>query len=254
MASDPFGRAVRDHYLGEREEPLIDRDGDETREHAIEEWYFGEYQRDEWFESWVDGPLLDMGAGVGRDTLYFQDQFETVAIEVSDHLVETMRDRGVTDARRADMFSLREHFERDRFRSAFALGTQVQLAGSMHGLRRFLGELAFVTTRDATVVLHGYAPELAITSEIFAYREDPTPGFAYRIFHCEYEGETGRTLLFRLFSIERLREATVGTPWEIAEASYGHPESDDDSNTWLAALRKASPSYREGRRSTARVS
>lgn len=239
MLSDPFGRAVRDHYLGELEEPLIDRDGDETREHSIEEWYFGEYQRDEWFESWLDGPLLDMGAGAGRDTLYFQEQFETVAIEDSKHLVETMRDRGVDDARLADMFALQEHFERDRFRSAFALGTQVQLAGSMQGLRQFLGELAFVTTQDATIVLHGYAPELEITTDIFAYREDPTPGLAYRIFHCEYDGETGRTLLFRLFSIDRLREATIGTRWEVAEASYGHPESEGESNTWLAVLTKA---------------
>lgn len=239
MASDPFGRAVRDHYLDEQEEPLIDRDGDETREHSIDEWYFGEYQRDEWFESWLEGPLLDMGAGAGRDTLYFQEQFETVAIEVSQYLVETMRDRGVEDVRLADMFSLREHFERDRFRSAFALGTQVQLAGSMQGVRQFLGELAFVTTHDATVVLHGYAPELEITKDIFAYREDPSPGLAYRIFHCEYDGETGKTLLFRLFSVDRLREATIGTPWEVAEASYGHPESDGDSNTWLAVITKA---------------
>jgi len=238
MESDPFGRAVRDYYLDEQEEPLIDRDGDETREHSIEEWYFGEYQRDEWFESWIDGPLLDMGAGAGRDTLYFQKQLETVAIEVSKHLVETMRDRGVDDARLADMFSLREHFERARFRSAFALGTQVQLVGSMQGLRQFLGDLAFVTTHDGTVVLHGYAPELEITKDIFAYREDPTPGVAYRIFHCEYDGETGRTLLFRLFSIDRLREATVGTPWEVAEASYGHPESESESNQWLAVLTK----------------
>lgn len=239
MMSDPFGRAIRDHYLGERDEPLVDRDGDVTREHAIEAWYFGEYQRDEWFESWIDGPVLDMGAGVGRDTLYFQDQFETVAIEVSDHLVETMRDRGFHDARRADMFSLREQFGRDRFRSAFALGTQVQLAGSMDGLRAFLGDLAFVTAPNASVVLHGYAPELERTKDIFAYREDPTPGMAYRVFHCEYEGEVGRTLVFRLFSIDRLRAATVGTPWEVAEASYGHPDADDESNTWLAALTKS---------------
>lgn len=70
MDPDPFGRAIRDHYLSEREEPLIDRDGEETREHAIERWYFGEYEPDEWFDSLIDGPFLDMGAGVGRDTLY----------------------------------------------------------------------------------------------------------------------------------------------------------------------------------------
>lgn len=238
MASDPFGRAIRDHYLDDRQEPLIDRDGDETREHKIEEWYFGAYERNEWLESWLEGPTLDMGAGVGRDTLYFQDQFETVAIEVSEHLVETMRDRGVDNPRLGDMFSLREYFDRDRFQSAFAFGTQVQLAGSMTGLRQFLSDLAFVTTDDATCILHGYAPELERTAGIFAYREDPAPGLAHRIFHCEYDGAVGRTLVFRLFSVDRLREATVGSPWTVAEATYGRPGTEEDSSTWWAAITK----------------
>jgi hypothetical protein len=236
MASDPFGRAIRDHYLGEREESLVDRDGEETRTHAIDRWYFGEYEADDWFESWLDGPLLDMGAGVGRDPLYFQGQFETVAIEVSEPLVETMRDRGVDDARLADMFSLRDHFERDRFRSAISNGTQLGLAGSMAGVRQFLGDLAFVTTPNATTILDNYAPEKEATTDAFAYRDDPTPGLAYRVFHCEYEGAVGRTLLFRLFSTDRLREATVGTPWEVADVRYG-PE--DAPNQWVAALEKA---------------
>lgn len=239
MASDPFGRAVRDHYLGERDEPLIDRDSDDTREHKIERWYFGEYEPDGWFESWIDGPLLDMGAGVGRDTLYFQEQFEAVAIEVSDHLVRTMRDRGVNDARLADMFSLREHFDRDRFRSAIAVGTQLGLVGSMAGLRQFLSDLAHVTTPDATAILDNYGPAEGAAQNIFGYREDPTPGFAYRIFHCEYDGDVGRTLLFRLFSEDRLREATIGTPWEVEQFSYGHPESDTDTNQWVTVLTKA---------------
>lgn len=241
MDPDPFGRAIRDHYLGEREEPLIDRDGDKTREHAIEHWYFGEYEPDEWFDPLIDGPFLDMGAGVGRDTLYFQEQFETVAIEVSEHLVKTMHDRGVEDARYADMFSLRDYFERDRFRTALSNGTQLGLAGSMAGVRQFLNDLAYVTTPDATAILDNYAPEKAITRDVFAYREDPAPGLAYRVFHCEYEGEVGRTLLFRLFSVDRLREATIGTPWEIAEFSYGHPEHEGDSNQWITVLTKASP-------------
>lgn len=235
--ADPFGRAIRDHYLGEQKEPLIDRDGDETREHAIERWYFGEYERDEWFESWLDGPLLDMGAGVGRDTLFFQDYFETVAIEVSEHLVETMRDRGVDDARLASMFSLRDHFGRDRFQSALANGTQLGLSGSMAGLRQFLGDLAFVTEPDATAVLDCYAPEKEATKDAFGYRADPTPGLAYRVMHCEYEGEVGETLLFRLFSADRLREATIGTAWSVVEVKYG-PEHDP--NQWVAALEKSS--------------
>lgn len=81
----------------------------ESRKHSIEHWYFGDHEEN----AWIDGPLIDLGAGAGRDTLYYQNHFETVAIEVSKHLVKTMRDRGVNDVRLANMFSLREHFDRD---------------------------------------------------------------------------------------------------------------------------------------------
>ncbi len=228
---DPFGRAVRDHYRGERTAPLLDRDGEETREHAIEEWYFGDHDEDAWRDAWLQGPLLDMGAGAGRDSLYYQELFETVAIEVSEFLVDVLEDRGVEDARLADMFSLRAALDRDRFRSAHAIGTQVGLAGSMSGLRKFLADLAFVTTPDATVVLDNYAPELAANADVFGYREDAAPGLAHRAYHCEYEDTTGRTLLFRLFSVDRLREATVGTPWTVAAARYGDVQ-------WRGALEK----------------
>lgn len=229
---DPYGRAIRDHYRGDRKEPLLDRDGAETREHAIEEWYFGEHDPDAWRDSWLDGPLLDMGAGAGRDALYYQELFETVAIDVSDHLVETMRDRGVDDARTVDMFSLPDHFDRDRFRSAHAIGTQVGLAGSMGGVREFLGDLAYVTATGATAAIDNYAPELDATAAVFAYREDPVPGLAHRVYHCEYEGDVGETLLFRVFSVDRLREATVGTPWEVVAVDYGETQ-------WRAVLKKS---------------
>lgn len=232
MSTDPFGRAVRDHYRGNRDVPLTDRDGDATREHAIEQWYFREHSEDSWRDSWMEGPLLDLGAGVGRDALYYQKQYETVAIDVSKRLVEVMRDRGVKDARLASMFSLREHFDRDRFRSAHSIGTQVGLAGSMAGIRQFLCDLAFVTTANATAVLDNYAPEKKSTEEVFAFRDDPLPGLGYRVYHEEYDGIVGETLLFRLFSVDRLRAATIGTPWEVVEVTYSDVQ-------WRAILQKA---------------
>lgn len=232
MPADPFGRAIRDHYLDNRKEPLIDRDGDETREHSIERWYFGEHSEDVWRDTWMKGPLLDIGAGAGRDALYYQDQFETVAIEVSEHLVEIMRDRGVHDARLANMFTLRHYFDRNRFRSVHSIGTQVGLAGSMAGIRQFLDDLAFVTTPDATAVLDNYAPKKEPTKDVFAFRGDPMPGLAYRVYHEEYKEEVGKTLLFRLFSVGRLREASIGTPWEVTEVKYGETQ-------WKVILEKS---------------
>lgn len=231
MSSDPFGRAILDHHRGERNAPLIDRDGDERREHAIETYYFGEHDPESLFEPRVDGPLLDIGAGAGRDTLYFQETVETVALEVSEHLVTLLEERGVEDARLGTMFSLPEQFERNRFGAAFAIGTQVQLAASDHALREFLADLAYVTKPDGVALLHGYDPAAAAEEGVFAYRPDPTPGIAYRVYHSEYEGEVGETLLFRLFSVERLRDATVGTPWHVAE-------STQEGVTWRAVLEK----------------
>lgn len=237
--SDPFGRAVRDFHRDEQDSPLVQRDGEWAREHPIEAFYFGEFDPDgdrgEFLTSWVDGPLLDMGAGAGRDTLYFQERFETVAIEVSDHLVETMRERGVRDARRADMFALRESFERDRFQSTFAWGTQVELAASMRGLREFLDDLAFVTAPDGTATLDCHDPERIVADEMLGHRADPTPGLAHRVMQFEYEGDVGETLLFRLFGPDRLREAAAETDWEVAAHSY----SSAGSAHYQAALTKA---------------
>ncbi|MFC7080983.1 class I SAM-dependent methyltransferase [Halorussus caseinilyticus] len=237
--SDPFGRAVLDHHRGERDDPLIQRDGEQAREHPIEGFYFteftGESDADRWLESRLDGPLLDLGAGAGRHALYFQEQFETVPIEVSDHLVRTMRERGVEDAREGDMFALREQFDRDRFRSALAIGTQLGLAGSIAGLRRFLGDLAHVTTPDATAVTDCYDPERIVPEEMLGYREDPTPGLASRVMTFEYDDDVGETLLFRLFGPEKVREATVGTGWEVTEVRYG---SDENAPHYRVALEK----------------
>lgn len=228
MTGDPWGRSIRDCHLGEQSHPLIQREGTEAREHSTEKYleeFTPEPENRKWLDSWLGGPLLDMGAGAGALALYYQQQFETVAIEVSEPLVEVMRDRGVADARHVDMFSLRDAFERDRFRSVLASGTQVTLAGSMQGLRQLFSDLSYVTTPDASVVFEGYDPECEGTKELLGYRADPTPGLASRVMHFEYEGDVGDTLLFRLFSPNRLREAVIGTGWEVA--GIRHPSGNE---------------------------
>lgn len=222
--ADPFGRAIRDFHLGQQEEPLLQRDGEDVLEHPIGCFYFEEFDPESeggaWLASWLDGPLLDLGAGVGQHALHFQDHFETVAIETSDHLVETMHDRGIEAARHGNMFALRETFERDRFRAVLAHGTQLGLAGSMAGLRQFLDDLASVTADGATAVLDCYDPKHEEASDLLGFRDDPTRGLAHRVMHFEYEGDVGETLLFRLFSPERLRDAAAETGWTVADVRY----------------------------------
>lgn len=217
--ADAFGHGIRDWHFGELEAAPLQRDGETVREHPIEDYYFGdvadEYGR--WLESWLEGPLIDLGAGAGRDALYFQERFEVVALERSEYLVETMRDRGVADARLGDMFALREQFAADRFRSALAIGTQVCLAGSMQGLRCFLSDLAHVTTPDATVVVHSYDPTVPSVEDLLGFRDDPARGLAHRLMWFEYGEEVGEALHFRLFGPDRLRDAAAATGWEVAD-------------------------------------
>jgi hypothetical protein len=223
--ADPFGQALRDEHRGEREHPLVDVDGDNVRKHPVE-LYFRAVERDDdlpWATEHLSGPLLELGSGVGRHALFFQEQYRTVATEVSDHLVDVMTDRGVGDARRVDMFEL-PAFE-TVFRSVFVRGTQVGLAGSVAGLRAFLQDLARVTTPRATAVLDAHDPTHERAPELFGYRPDPTPGLAYRVFHVEYRDTSGRTLLFRLFSPERLREATLDTPWRVTDLRHSRADA-----------------------------
>ncbi|MFC7072983.1 class I SAM-dependent methyltransferase [Halovenus rubra] len=238
MSSDPFGRALRDHYRDEREEPLQQRDGEEVIEHPIEEFYFGEFTADHewagWLESRLQGPLLDLGAGVGKHALYFQETLDTVALEVSDDLVAVMDARGVEHTCQGDMFDLQDHFERDQFGSALAFGTQVGLAGSMDGLRTFLSDLAYVTQPGATALVDCIDPKRKGVSELLGYRPDPAPGLAFRVMTFAYAGTTSGILLFRLFSPNRIEEATVGTCWEVNDIRYG----DESTSHYVAALSK----------------
>jgi hypothetical protein len=222
--TDPYGRAILDHHRGSRTSPLWQVDGDDRMAHPIDRFYFDERNADSewtaWFESHFAGPHLDMGAGAGRDALYYQQQFETVAIEMSEPLVTVLNERGVADARQADMFDLQATFDPNRFRSVQAYGTQTMLAFDDVQLRRFLEDIAVVTTPNGTAVLDAYDPGKDAIPELLGYRETPEEGVAYRVFHFEYGSDVGDTLLFRTISPERLRTVCRETPWTVSDVKY----------------------------------
>jgi len=222
--SDPFAQALHDYHFEELREPLRYRRGERVEEVGIE-FYFDVVELDgSCLASWLDGPLLDMGAGAGRYALALQDRFETVAIEQTEQLVEVLTDRGVEDARLVDMFELPEAFPADRFGSAIALGTQACLSRSMRGLEQFLDDLAHVTTPDGTAIVDSYDPEHEHTRGKLDYYEDPSDGLAYRVLQMEYDGTLGEPWLYRLFTPERVREVAADTDWRVADVQYG-PES-----------------------------
>ena len=233
---DALGTAMLDFQRGGLRGEAIHRDGAETWPAFIEENYFGDHgswladhdDEDQLYDS-LAGPLLDVGCGAGGHSVFYQDRFETVAFDVSPNAVQAARERGVEDARVADMFDMTEAFPTGRFASALVNGTQLGLAGSLPGVSALLADLARVTTDDAVALVDSYDPariDRETAAEFGGYRPDPREGVCRRTFHVEYGRETesgdrerlvGPTLSFVLFSPARLRDACVGTPWRVAD-------------------------------------
>lgn len=211
---------------------LVYRDGADVRDGRVAEYYFR--PPPEWSTGALealerllaaDGPVLDVGCGAGQHALWLEDRgVDVVGIDVSANAVRAARERGLEDACVMDMFE--PAFESGRFRSIHAVGTQLGLAGSLAGIRDLLGAFGRVTDDGAIAVVDNYDPT-DLDGSILGYRPDPREGVAHRCFHFEYEREVdgepvrevGESLHFLLCSPDRLREATVGTPWVVDDVN-----------------------------------
>lgn len=226
---DALGLAMRDYRRG-REGTLRYRDGRETKDGNVEEFYFTPPT------AWADervaqlrrvadsgGPVLDVGCGTGQHVRWFQDRdVDAVGVDVSPNAVATARELGGQRVLVGDMFDL--PFGRDRFRAINCSGTQLGLGGSLAGIVDVLERFARVTTDDAVALVDNYDPR-GLDDDFFGYRPDPREGIAHRCFHFEYERATtaagpdaiGRSLHFLLCSPDRLRDAAAETPWRVEE-------------------------------------
>lgn len=223
--ADPLGRAMYDHATGGETGELVYRDGAEIELHDVPDTYFS--PPSEWDPEWrrrltdLDGPVLDAGCGAGSNARWLEaGDREVVAIDVSPNAVRAARERGVRDVRVMDLFEL--DFPADRFRSVLAKGTQLGLAGSLPGVMATLSDLAVVTDEAGVAIVDSYDPIELDRESFIGYRSDPRDGVARRTFHFEYrrpdgQREVGPCLSFVLFGPDRLRDALVGTPWELAE-------------------------------------
>lgn len=232
---DPLGEAMLAYQRGEYHTgDLLYRDGEQVQDGHVEEYYFGdpsdpsEFTRRR-FEH-VEGPVLDVGCGAGRDALWFQERYETLAVDVSPGAVQAARERGVENAEVMDMFDLA--VADGRFRTVWVTGTQASIASSLTGMSALLAEFARVTDADGRAVVDMLDPTVEGFEEAFGYRPDFRRGMARRTFHFEYRegreatdagteprpGDTvGRSLDFLLVDPERFRGAVAATGWSVAD-------------------------------------
>jgi SAM-dependent methyltransferase len=99
------------------------------------------------------GRVLDIGAGTGLHSLALQSRGLTVtAIDVNSLAVTIMKERGVDEARCADIFD----FDCGPFDTLLMLGHGIGMAEDLAGLDRFLAHARTLVHRDGQALVHSH--------------------------------------------------------------------------------------------------
>ena len=150
---DAWGAALLDHLEGrEVAQPLLEVDDGTVVPAMHPEWFFREFEQWDWWEQELlatieDGPVLDLGAGAGRASLYLQARgLAVTAVESSLGAAEVCRRRGVADVRIGD---LNDPPTDESWRTILLLCGNLGLGGSWEGNRLLLHRLASCSAPNA---------------------------------------------------------------------------------------------------------
>lgn len=95
------------------------------------------------------GRVLDLGAGAGSHTLELQKMgFEVVAADISPGAIETMKARGVKDARGTDLAGL----VGEQFDTILLMMNGIGIAGNLEGLREWFDLAKQVLTPEGQII------------------------------------------------------------------------------------------------------
>jgi SAM-dependent methyltransferase len=154
-SQDAFGQALLDYNVGKLGPTLIlERDDGSSGPSLQAAEFFA--PPDAWPEmeqnalAAISGPVLDLGAGAGRHSLFLQHSgHEVTAVDHSPGAVEVCRTRGVLDARLADLTEP----PKDRpWGAVLLMCGNLGLAGDWQATRSLLARLARRCRSDAILI------------------------------------------------------------------------------------------------------
>jgi len=125
------------------------------------EWFFRSFERWEWWDRKLlplieEGPVLDLGAGAGRASLYLQERgLRVTAVDASPGAAEVCRRRGVADVRLGDV---NDPPADQPWAGVLLLSGNLGLGGSWEGNRRLLARLAELVVPGAVLVGDSVTP------------------------------------------------------------------------------------------------
>jgi SAM-dependent methyltransferase len=226
---DAFGHLLLDHLEGQAGEPRLERDDGRSGPALGAEWFFAEYAQ--WPEAeravfgFVQGRVLDIGAGAGRHSLEAQQQgLDVVAIDISPGAVDVCRRRGVNDVRLLPLAAVDEAL--GAFDMVLMMCGNFGLVGSAEQAQSTLRLLHVLTTPNGRIVLDAVDPYVDMNAADVAYQAQNRargrmPGqVTIRIRYGERITPWYELLNVSADELERL---IAGTGWRLAQVVEGEP-------------------------------
>jgi SAM-dependent methyltransferase len=230
---DPLGLALRDYWNGKADARItVHSSLTEEEEYIPAAYLFRDATTLPDLEKIAldhcRGKVLDAGAGAGSHVLLLQERgLPVTALDLSPGAVALMRERGVADARLADLFAFRE----GGYDTLLLLMNGIGLAGTLAGLDRLLEHAKTLLAPGGQVLCDS-------TDILYMFQEDDGSvwidlnGNYYGevTYQMEYEGVTGTPFGWLFVAPEILADHAEahGYACEIV--------ASDDDDQYLARL------------------
>ncbi len=167
----PYSKCLTDYYKGDLAASfsIVRDDGFEEQ---VPAWIFFTDKEFSSLETHgldlCKGHILDVGAGAGRHSLeLIRRGFNVTALDISPELETILRDRGIREVIRSDIFSFSDH----RFDTLLMLMNGIGMVGNSARLDLFLSHARNITSDDGQIICD--STDVSATSDPvhIAYRQ-----------------------------------------------------------------------------------
>lgn len=218
--TDAFGAALWDHHhSGHIDEIIESQSGFIWTNKGGMRMYFAPYAK--WSRAeqnaiaHAKGAVLDIGCGAGRHSLWLEANGHRVtAVDSSFLATEVAKLRGVKDVRWIPLEHIAELGNETHYDTVLLLGNGLGLFGTISAARKFLRELAKLTTRDGMIIANSVDPG-SIDQEVFCGKSARGKFAGYVRIRIRYRHEATAWFDYCYVSFGELQRIIKGTGWVL---------------------------------------
>lgn len=219
-AMEPYGAALLRYFHGDTAEHVLVRRDDGQVSPLPISYFFREPSQFTSIENAAldrcAGHVLDAGAGTGVHSLVLQQRgLQVTAIDIIPEAVDIMSQRGVKNARCADIFD----YEDARFDTILMMGHGIGLVETIAGLDRFLTRAQKILSEEGRVLLDSLDARVTKDPTNLAYHQANLQAGKYVgeiRMQFEYQGGCGPYCGWLHIDSETLKDHAVNAGWKSA--------------------------------------